>query len=109
MLRATILFATVLSGCATPEQVKALDERVAQLEEKVEALASAPAAKKSAATADPAQEEEAKKLLEESFKAANDLRMDEAKKAMDKLQDKFGSTSAARRGVYDVEMEKAAP
>ena len=86
-----------LAGCATADQHQQLEARVAQMEQKVEALEKAPAAAGAVAAADPAAEAAAKKLYESISEKVSKGEMDAAKKEMTELTTKYASTTMAKR------------
>jgi thiol-disulfide isomerase/thioredoxin len=90
-------------GCATADQVKQLEERVASLE--VQAATNAPAGGKKAAKADDKAEKAAAKLFDGVNKAiaANDVPA--AKKKLAELKAKYASTAAYKRARrYEAEL-----
>jgi thiol-disulfide isomerase/thioredoxin len=103
-----------IAGCATADRVKALEEKVASLEEKVEANATA-AAKggKTAAPKDEKAEKAAAALYEEIGKAIRDGDTEVARAKLGELKAKYGTTTAYRRArKIERELEvigKAAP
>jgi len=92
----SLVLSLALVGCATADQHQTLEARVAQLEQKVEALEKAPKSA-GAAAADPAAEEAAKKLYESISAKVAKGEMDAAKKEMSELTTKYASTTMAKR------------
>jgi thiol-disulfide isomerase/thioredoxin len=94
-----MILALGLAGCATADQHNQLDERVAQLEEKVKAIEAAPksGAPAAAAAADPAAEKKAKELYEKINELAGKGKMEEAKKEMATLMSDYAATTMAKR------------
>jgi thioredoxin-like negative regulator of GroEL len=83
-----------LAGCVSPDRVKALEEKVASLEETVEEV------KKSggkAAPADEKAEKAAASLYEDIGKAVRDGKIDVAKDKLKQLKSKYSNTTAYRR------------
>lgn len=94
----TMLIALLASGCATADRVQTLEDRVAELEGKVEDLASRPATATAAADgADPAAEEAAQKLYAEVTELVKSGSLNEAKAKVEILTTKYASTKTARR------------
>jgi len=94
----SLVLTLALAGCATADQHQQLEARVAQMEQKVEALEKAPkAAGGAAAAADPAAEAAAKKLYESISEKVSKGEMEAAKKEMTELTTKYGSTTMAKR------------
>jgi thiol-disulfide isomerase/thioredoxin len=92
----SLVLTLALAGCATADQHKDLEARVAQMEQKVEALEKAPTAAGTAA-ADPAAEAAAKKLYESVSEKVSKGEMEAAKKEMAELTSKYASTTMAKR------------
>jgi thiol-disulfide isomerase/thioredoxin len=93
-----MLIALLASGCATADRVQTLEDRVAELEGKVEDLASRPATATAAADgADPAAEEAAQKLYAEVTELVKSGSLNEAKAKVETLTTKYASTKTARR------------
>jgi len=80
-------------GCATADQVKQLDERVATLEKAIEEGAGSGKAKKR----NDASEKAAKLLLDKITKAVKANKTDEAKATLGELKAKYASTTAYKR------------
>jgi thiol-disulfide isomerase/thioredoxin len=95
-LSRSLVLSLALVGCATADQHQTLEARVAQLEQKVEALEKSPKSA-GAAAADPAAEEAAKKLYESISEKVAKGEMEAAKKEMSELTTKYGSTTMAKR------------
>ncbi len=83
-----------LAGCVTPDRVKALEEKVASLEERVEEVAKIGA---KAAPADEKAEKAAASLYEAVGKAVRDGKIDDAKSKLAQLKKKYSNTTAYRR------------
>jgi thiol-disulfide isomerase/thioredoxin len=103
-----------IAGCATADRVKALEEKVASLEEKVEANATAAASGgKATAPKDEKAEKAAAGLYEEIGKAIRDGDTEVARAKLGELKAKYGTTTAYRRArKIERELEvigKAAP
>jgi len=96
-LSRSLVLSLALVGCATADQHQTLEARVAQLEQKVEALEKSPKSAGAAAAADPAAEEAAKKLYESISEKVAKGEMEAAKTEMSELTTKYGSTTMAKR------------
>ena len=93
-----MLIALLASGCATADRVQTLEDRVAELEGKVEDPASRPATATAAADgAGPAAEEAAQKLYAEVTELVKSGSLNEAKAKVEILTTKYASTKTARR------------
>ncbi len=90
------VLAVALTGCATADRVKNLEDRVDALEKKVDQLKAAPAGKggKKATSADEAA---ANELYGEISKAVGAGDYDTAKKKLAELDQKYAGTTAAKR------------
>ena len=87
-----------IAGCASADPVKALEEKVTSLEEKVEAGAAAAASGgKTAAPKDEKAEKAAAALYEEIVKALRDGDSEVARAKFGELKAKYGTTTAYRR------------
>jgi thioredoxin-like negative regulator of GroEL len=99
-----------LAGCATADRVKALEEKVASLDEKIEEVAKSGG---KAAPADEKAEKAAATLYEDIGKAVKDGKTDLAKKKLVEMKKKYSNTTAYRRArKIERELEvigKAAP
>lgn len=102
----------LLAGCATADRVKALEEKVAELETKVEEAAKSGGGK-AAAPRDEKAEKAAAALYEEIGKAVRDGDTDAAKAKLGEMKKKYSETTAYRRArKIEKELEvigKAAP
>lgn len=100
----------LIAGCATADRVKALEEKVASLEEKVEASAKSGG---KAAPKDEKAEKAAASLYEEIGKAVRAGDTDGAKAKLGEMKKKYSETTAYRRArKIERELEvigKAAP
>ncbi|MEC7947020.1 MAG: TlpA disulfide reductase family protein [Myxococcota bacterium] len=92
----SLVLTLALAGCATADQHQQMEARVAQLEQKVEALEKAPKAAGTAA-ADPAAEAAAKKLYESISEKVSKGEMEAAKAEMSELTTKYAATTMAKR------------
>jgi thiol-disulfide isomerase/thioredoxin/outer membrane murein-binding lipoprotein Lpp len=96
----SLILATLLTGCATADEVKSLTEKVDALEKKVETLEKSPAkAAPSAAapTLNDADETKARELLSQITNLMKENKMDEAKAKFKELDSKYGETKTGRR------------
>ena len=97
----SLILATVLSGCATADEVKNLTEKVDTLEKKLEALEKAPAKSAKGPTAPTAgndeDESKARELLSQITNLMKENKMDEAKAKFKELDSKYGDTKTGRR------------
>ena len=84
----------LLASCATTDQVKELEEKVATLEEKVETLAKSGG---KAAPKDEKAEKAAASLYEEIGKAVRSGDTDGAKTKLAEMKKKYSNTTAYRR------------
>ena len=123
-MRTLILGSLLLTGCATADQVKDLNTKIEELEKKVDAMGTAPAAAAkpaaaaaagaaAAAEANPAEETAAQELLKEMQEAMGKNDIATAKAKYSEIQGKYGSTRTFRRAEkMGAELEvfgKAAP
>lgn len=90
---ALLASALLTTGCSDPE----MEERVASLEEKIEALENRPGAAGPQA-ASPEQEQAAANLLKEAQQAYVNLDIDAAKAKLGELRSKYQATRAFRAG-----------
>jgi thiol-disulfide isomerase/thioredoxin len=92
------LFLVALSGCATQDQVKKLEERIAEVEKK---QAAAPAARQGQnpmqGSGDPAKEEAARNLYTQIQEMVGKGDIEGAKKKMVELTANYGDTTTAKR------------
>jgi len=99
-----------LAGCATADRVKALEEKVTSLEEKIEEVAKSGG---KAAAPDEKAEKAAAALYEDIGKAVRDGKTEVAKKKLTEMKKKYSNTTAYRRArKIERELEvigKAAP
>ncbi len=101
-LRRSMIIALLATGCATADRVQTLEDRVAELEAKVEELGSRPAAATGGNAAaddegDPAAEEAAQKLYAEITELVKNGDLTQAKAKVEILNSQYGSTKTARR------------
>lgn len=102
--RPVVLLALLLAGCATEDQVKKLEERIATMEKKVDELdKKGPAARSAGAptqappAGNPEEEAAAGKLVEDMQAAMAAGKVDEAKAKADELNSKYAGTTTAMR------------
>jgi thiol-disulfide isomerase/thioredoxin len=95
------LFLAALSGCATQDQVKKLEERVAELEKKPSAGQPPPRPGQGQnpmqGSGDPAKEEAARNLYTEIQELVGKGDIDGAKAKMNDLTTNYGDTTTAKR------------
>ncbi len=101
-LRPLLLAAALLGGCATADQVDQLNQRIDELEKKVDAQAAAgakaaPAAKAAKGGADSEKESAGDALLKEVAEAMRAGDFDTAKTKMASLEKDYGDTLAYRK------------
>ncbi|RME21912.1 MAG: hypothetical protein D6798_17090 [Deltaproteobacteria bacterium] len=100
-LRPLLLAAALLGGCATADQVDQLNQRIDELEKKVDSLsasnAKAGSANKAGAGADSEKESAADALLKEIAEAMRNGDFDTAKTKMATLEKDYGDTLAFRK------------
>ncbi|MBX2797345.1 MAG: redoxin domain-containing protein [Myxococcales bacterium] len=89
---AVLASSLLLFGCNDPE----MDQRIADLEAKVEALEKRPGGAGGAGAATPEQEQAAAALLKEATQAAEAMDVDSAKGKLEELRGKYAMTRAAR-------------
>jgi thiol-disulfide isomerase/thioredoxin len=96
MIQALLLVA--LSGCATQDQVKKLEERIAEVEKKQAAM---PAPRQGAnamqGSGDPAKEEAARNLYTQIQEMVGKGDIDGAKQKLNELTTSYGDTTSAKR------------
>lgn len=101
MPRAIVASLVLLGGCATAEEVQALDQKVTELSKKVEALEKAPPAggRAAAAPVDPKREEAAQALYKDIDQKVRDGDFSGAKTKMKELETGFADTTTAKRAA----------
>jgi len=87
----------LLGGCATADQVQALEKKVEELEKKVTALEARPAGPAGAAPVDPAAEEAAQAIYKEIDELVKTGDVAAASAKMKELEQKHGSTTTWKR------------
>jgi thiol-disulfide isomerase/thioredoxin len=98
-----LIFSTLLGGCADANRVKELEEKLAQLETKVDELEKKGVSAKPAAgaakadAANDAEENEARKLFSELTSLLQKGEMAEAKKTAKTMESKYSNTKTWRR------------
>lgn len=97
MPRALVASLVLLGGCATAEEVQALDQKVAELEKKVETLEKRPAGAAGAAAVDPKLEEAAQALYKEIDGLVREGDMAGAQAKMKELSTKYAATTTFKR------------
>lgn len=96
MPRALVASLVLLGGCATAEEVQALDQKVTELEKKVAALEARPAGS-GAAAVDPKQEQAAQALYKEIDGLIREGDMTGAQTKMKELSTKYAATTTFKR------------
>ena len=91
------LFLAALSGCATQDQVKKLEERVAELEKRPAAAAPRQGQNPMQGSGDPAKEEAARNLYTQIQEMVGKGDIEGAKAKMTELSTNYGDTSTAKR------------
>jgi len=105
IIRSALVGAILLAtGCATADRVQALEERLAEAEEKIAKIESAPAAAARGGSAAPAadgvdqaKEDAANKMFEEVAALVKDNKMSEAKAKVEQMEKEYSDTRAWRR------------
>ncbi len=96
-LRTLTLAALLVGGCATTEQVKALEEEVGTLKTRVETLEKSGGERRGRRRGGGPREEAAKKIYEELSDLVAKGQMEPAKAKADELEKNFGSTTTFKR------------